>query len=133
VDAVKAGWAGDVGRLREGAAQLAGLGGGLTPGGDDFLCGAMLSAWLAHPRPGSLCRVIAETSASRTTTLSAALLWAAAEGECSAAWHALLDALAQGDDAGMNKAAQEVLIHGATSGADAMAGFLWAGTRISVR
>jgi hypothetical protein len=130
VDALKAGWAGDQARLREGAAQLAGLGGGLTPGGDDFLCGAMLWAWLAHPAPRPFCRVIVETAAPRTTTLSAAFLQAAALGECRAAWHTLLEALAQGDDSGVSQAARDVLAHGATSGADALAGFLWAGTRI---
>jgi hypothetical protein len=129
-DALEAGWAGDLARLQEGAAQLAGLGGGLTPGGDDFLCGAMLWAWLAHPRPDSFCHAIVETAAPWTTTLSAAFLRAAAKGECSAAWHALLDALAQGDDSGVSQAALPVLAHGATSGADALAGFLWAATRI---
>jgi hypothetical protein len=129
-DALEAGWAGDVARLQEGAARLAGLGGGLTPGGDDFLCGAMLWAWLAHPRSDSFCRAIIETAAPGTTTLSAAFLRAAAKGECSAAWHALLDALAQGDDSGVSRAALAVLAHGATSGADALAGFLWAATRI---
>jgi hypothetical protein len=126
-DALEAGWAGDAARLREGATQLAGLGGGLTPAGDDFLCGAMLWAWLARPRPDSFCRAIAETAALRTTTLSAAFLRAAAKGECSAAWHALLHALAQGDDSTVSRVTRDVLTHGATSGADALAGFLWAG------
>jgi hypothetical protein len=131
-NALQIGWAGDLARLREGAARLAGLGGGLTPAGDDFLCGAMLWAWLAHPEPRSFCGAIVETAAPRTTTLSAAFLQAAAQGECSAAWHALLNALAQGDDSGVSRAAPDVLAHGATSGADALAGFLWAGTRIGL-
>jgi hypothetical protein len=131
--AIEAGWGGDRGRLREGAAQLAGLGGGLTPAGDDFLCGAMLWAWLAHPRPGSLCRAMAASAAPRTTTLSAAFLWAAAHGECSAAWHALFDALSQGDDALEDVAVRELLLQGASSGADALAGFLWAGTHVGSR
>lgn len=129
VDALEAGWAGDAARLQEGTAQLAGLGGGLTPGGDDFLCGAMLWARLAHPGPGSLCRAIVEIAAPRTTTLSAAFLRAAGQGECDAAWHSLLDALAHGDSVGIDRAAQKVLARGATSGADGLAGFLWAGTR----
>jgi len=130
LDALELGWGGNPAQLREGAGQLAGLGGGLTPAGDDLLCGAMLWAWAAHPRPASLCRVIAETAAPRTTTLSAAFLQAAAQGECGAAWHALFYALAQGDDASVVLAARNVLAQGATSGADALAGFLWAGTRI---
>ncbi len=130
LDALAVGWAGDMARLREGAAQLAGLGGGLTPGGDDFLCGAMLWAWLAHSTPISFCRTIVESAAPRTTTLSAAFLWAAAQGECHVAWHVLLEALARGDDVGVARAAEDVLAHGATSGADALAGFVWAGMRI---
>jgi hypothetical protein len=128
--ALEAGWRGDRTTLGEGAAQLAGLGSGLTPGGDDFLCGAMMWAWLAHPRPAVICGAIAETAAPRTTTLSAALLRAAARGECSAAWHALLNALARRDGIGLTRASRGVLRHGATSGADTLAGFLWAGTRI---
>jgi hypothetical protein len=131
VHALEEGWAGDLAWVQEGAAQLAGLGGGLTPGGDDFLCGAMLWAWLTHPRPGSFCHAIAEATTPRTTTLSAALLWAAAQGECSAAWHALFDMLRRGDAVEIARAADEVLAHGATSGADALAGFLWAGMEFS--
>jgi hypothetical protein len=125
--ALRAGWEGDTGLLQAGAVQLAGLGGGLTPAGDDFLSGAMLWAWLAHPSPRSLCRLLVKAAAARTTTLSAAFLRAAARGECSAAWHMLLTALPQGTHAEVATAVREVLSHGATSGADTLAGFLWAG------
>lgn len=126
--ALQAGWAGDMARLREGAASLAGLGGGLTPAGDDLLCGWMLGAWLAHPQPESLCQTIVEESAGRTTALAAALLRAAGRGECGAAWHGLFDALAARhavlQPMDMVQAAAAVLAHGATSGADALAGLL---------
>ena len=121
--ALAAGWGGDPVQLTRGAAQLAGLGGGLTPAGDDFLTGLMLWAWLAHPDPRSFCCSLAETAAPRTTTLSAAWLWAAAGGQCSACWHQLLTVLAEGAELG--PAARQVLSHGATSGADTLAGFLW--------
>ena len=124
---LQAGWEQDEALLQTGAAQLAGLGGGLTPAGDDFLTGAMVWGWLAHPNPGFLGRLLFEAAAPRTTVLSAALLGAAAQGECSAAWHALLASLSQGKDAGVDRAVRDVLSHGATSGADALAGFLWAG------
>lgn len=123
--ALRAGWEGDEAQLRVGAALLAGLGGGLTPAGDDFLVGVMLWTWLAHPRPAPICRVIAEETAPRTTTLSAAFLRAAARGECGAAWHRLLSALTAGTEDGLATAVQDVLAYGATSGADALAGFLW--------
>jgi hypothetical protein len=126
--ALREGWAGDLERLQAGAAGLAGLGGGLTPAGDDFLTGAMLWAWLAHPTPARLCRALAEAAVHRTTTLSAAFLRAAARGECSAPWHALLAALSEGlgaeGEARITAAVQEILARGATSGADSLAGFL---------
>lgn len=122
---LKAGWAGDPGALQTGAAQLAGLGSGLTPAGDDFLVGAMLYAWLAHPEPESFCRLVLEAAAPRTTTLSAALLRASARGECSAAWHILLEALQGKTEGTLPRALTGVLAHGHTSGADALAGFLW--------
>lgn len=83
---LRAGWEGDGSALRRAAAGLAGRGVGLTPAGDDFLCGAMLGAWLLHPDPPAFCRAIVEEAAPRTTTLSAASLRAAGRGECSAAW-----------------------------------------------
>jgi len=126
---LRAGWAGDAERLREAAAGLSGLGGGLTPSGDDFLAGVMIGAWLAHPSPDAFCRVLVEAAAPRTTVLSAAFLRAAARGECSAAWQRLLAALAEGE--GVAEAAQSVLAQGASSGADTLAGFLWAAAPVT--
>jgi Protein of unknown function (DUF2877) len=125
--ALRAGWNGDLAQLREGAMQLAGLGSGLTPAGDDFLAGMMLWAWLAHPKPHAVCHSIVQAGAPLTTTLSAAFLRAAARGECGAAWHRLLDTLGSGSDDELEAAAQQVISYGATSGADTLAGFLWAG------
>jgi hypothetical protein len=122
--ALKAGWDGDQVRWQAGATQLAGLGSGLTPAGDDFLVGVMLWAWLAHPTPRNFCCVIVETAAPRTTTLSAAFLRSAAKGECNAAWHRLLASLASDAEDQLYAATRQVLSHGATSGADTLAGFL---------
>ena len=102
-----------------GAALLAGLGGGLTPAGDDFLAGAMLRAWLEGRE--WLCPLLGE-AAEQTTLLSAALLRAAARGEASAAWHTLLAALGTGGS--LDAAVRDVLAVGSTSGADTAAGFL---------
>ena len=124
MDLLRRGWEGDLGALQEGAARLAGLGGGLTPGGDDFLTGLMLWAWLAHPDPPTFCQAVAEAAVPRTTLLSAAFLRVAAAGECSVAWHRLLAALAGEDETAISLAVEGVLSHGATSGADALAGFL---------
>jgi hypothetical protein len=125
---------GDSAQLHEGATRLAGLGNGLTPAGDDFLTGVMVWIWLNHPAPESLCRRMADASESRTTTLSAALLRASARGENSAAWHALLKALAEGPSSTqktrLSAAVQGVLSVGATSGADSLAGFLYSASAL---
>jgi len=116
-------------RLQAGAGQLAGLGGGLTPAGDDFLTGMMLWAWLAHPAPNDYCAALLGASMTRTTRLSAAMLQTAARGECSTVWHDMLAALAGGSDADLALAVQSIVARGHTSGADALAGFLWIESR----
>lgn len=130
-EAMWAGWRGDEAQLSAGAAQLAGLGGGLTPAGDDWLLGAMLCAWLAHPDPSRYCEVVLEAGSSRTTLLSAAFLRSAAAGECSAPWHRLFEALASGPDEQLGCAVRGVIAWGHTSGADALAGLVWMGLRAS--
>jgi hypothetical protein len=128
VGILREGWAGDVERLQASATGLAGLGGGLTPAGDDFLTGLMLWAWLAHPDPGSFCYTVAQIATPRTTTLASAFLRTAARGECSAPWHTLLAALYEGTEAQITAAVKEILVQGATSGADSLSGFLYLGT-----
>jgi hypothetical protein len=123
------GWQGDTTQLQRAAAQLAGLGGGLTPAGDDFLSGVMLWAWLGHPSPSRFCGMMLAEAAPRTGPLSAAFLRAAAAGECSAAWHRLLAALEESTDRQLCSAVGDVVSYGHTSGADALAGFLWMGMR----
>ena len=128
-DHLRAGWEGDPARLQTGVARLAGLGGGLTPAGDDFLVGVMLWAWLAHSAPERFCEVLLKASESRTTTLSAAFLRAAAAGECSASWHRLLATLVSDAELELEAAVEAVVSCGHTSGADALAGFLWMGSQ----
>jgi hypothetical protein len=116
----------DSARAQAGTRALAGLGGGLTPAGDDFIVGALLAAWAGLLGPGavSLAPALAAAAAPRTTTLSAAYLQAAAHGECLAHWHALFAAQLC-DDWPATSAALEALVSiGHTSGADALAGFL---------
>jgi hypothetical protein len=123
--ALEQGWDGDQEQLQQAGIKLAGLGGGLTPSGDDFMNGAMLWAWLAHPAPEQFCQALAQAAAPHTTSLSAAFLRVASRGECSAPWHALLAALSAGQEEQIAATAQGVLAHGASSGADLLAGFLW--------
>ena len=114
----------DAEAVARGAAGLAGLGPGATPAGDDFLVGALLRARL-DGLDEALCRAARDAAVRRTTPLGAAWIAAAAEGECHASWHRLLGAMAAGDRPAVAAAARELLSHGATSGADALAGWLW--------
>jgi len=111
--------------LVEGARLLAGLGPGGTPAGDDFLVGVIAAIWLLGDE--AHVPLVAETAAPRTSALSAAFLRAAGRGEFIAAWHALVGALAAGDPTQIEAAARRVQNYGASSGADALEGFILAG------
>lgn len=69
--------------------QLAGRGPGLTPAGDDILCGYVAGIFLFHDRREEASE-IALRSAARTTRLSATLLRHAAVGELPEPAHAFL-------------------------------------------
>jgi hypothetical protein len=111
--------------LLEGTKLLAGLGPGGTPAGDDFLVGVMAAIWLLGDEAQA--PAIAETAAPRTAALSAAFLRAAGRGELIAPWHALLEVLSAGDVVEVEKAAMQMESFGASSGADALDGFILAG------
>ncbi len=108
--------------LAEAAMELAGLGPGLTPAGDDVLAGAMLRLHsLGH---AELTQALYTVAAQRTTRLSRAFLAAARDGLVNAAWMELLQALAAGTPSALDEALRRVLAFGATSGADMLHGFL---------
>ena len=111
--------------LLQGARLLAGLGPGGTPAGDDFLVGVMAAIWLLGEAADA--PAIAEIAAPRTSALSAAFLRAAGRGEFIALWHAILEALASGDLGQVQEAAMRLESYGASSGADALDGFILAG------
>jgi Protein of unknown function (DUF2877) len=69
---------------------LAGRGAGLTPSGDDLLCGYVAGLVLWHGRSEEA-RAIASTAAALTTLLSGTLLRHAAGGELPEPAHALLE------------------------------------------
>ena len=106
----------------EAAGRLAGLGSGLTPAGDDMLMGTLYAMWAWHP-DRDLMRLIVDTAVPRTTTLSAAFLKAAADGEATIHWHDLAD--------GRAGAMDRILAIGATSGRDAWIGFTTAALQFS--
>jgi len=94
---------------------LCGLGPGLTPSGDDFLCGWMLARYVAGLPRGT-------PRLEGTGRISRAYLRAAAAGQASEAWHHLVASLAAGGP--WEPAAEAALRAGETSGADTLTGFL---------
>ncbi len=108
-------------QLSRAVAKLAGLGPGLTPAGDDYLIGAMAALWLTG-RLGTM-ELIAATAIPRTSALSAAFLRAAARGQFMEPWHALVEAWQAEDKPAVAAAVARIAVFGASSGADALAGF----------
>ena len=118
--------AGDVRSAITLAGQLAGLGVGLTPTGDDFIMGALYAARIIHSPDiaNHLAQAIANAAAPLTTSLSAAWLRSAGKGEAGILWHGLFDALLCSRCSQIQRSIDKILGVGATSGADALAGFL---------
>lgn len=106
------------------AEMLIGLGGGLTPSGDDWVGGAMvalrtLGRWDAARR---VARWVLPLAQSRTGKISIAHLAAAAGGEGAAALHQTIHAVCTADGPGLDAALGDVDAIGHTSGWDALAG-----------
>jgi Protein of unknown function (DUF2877) len=101
---------------------LLGRGPGLTPAGDDILAGMLVTLTAArHPAAHQLAAVIqAADPARRTTTISAALLWHAARGECIPPLAEVLTALDRGEDPG--ERVRRLRGVGGTSGTALLAG-----------
>jgi len=116
----------DISSARVIASQLAGLGNGLTPAGDDFLLGAIYAAWILHPAETAsiLTREISNTAAPLTTSLSAAWLRAGGRGEAGAVWQEFFKALLMTDSATIQLQMAKLISIGHTSGADALTGFM---------
>ena len=125
----------DLEDLIRGARDLAGLGEGRTPAGDDFLMGALHALWLLVPaeRARLLGDAVAEAAAPRTTTLSSEWLRAAARGEAIPVWGDLLTALAAGDRGGIDVPLARVAATGHSSGLASLAGFVAAWRALSAR
>src|SRR5688572_8662933 len=84
----------DISSAQKITSQLAGLGVGLTPAGDDFIMGAIYAVWIIHPPEVAsvFAQEIANTAAPLTTSLSAAWLRSAGKGEAGVLWHNFFDA-----------------------------------------
>jgi hypothetical protein len=125
----------DLDRIQLCARQLAGLGPGLTPAGDDWLGGWLVGLYvLAAMTPNgeavqslpvaAVGRTVVNAAAGRTTGLSLAYLCTAARGAVPRIWHDFLYALADADPDPVQRCAGKIMRHGATSGSDTLAGFL---------
>ena len=117
---------GDMQKIYLGAANMAGLGVGLTPSGDDFLMGVMYALWAMFDQKDAArwSRKIAETASSRTNMLSGAMLQESANGYASEHWHVLVDVLCKENVTDVTRVSMDILSLGHTSGADALTGFL---------
>jgi hypothetical protein len=109
------------GDVTEAARQLAGLGYGLTPAGDDYLIGTMAALWLRGDYERA--SAIGHCAAPHTTALSRAFLEAAAQRQFTEPWHHLAHALACESAAACESALGRIAEIGASSGRDALAGF----------
>ena len=112
--------------VRQGAEELAGLGRGLTPAGDDFLCGLMIALWyrgLASQPP--VCNWLCSAAAPRTTRLSAAFLSCAAAGALNQSWLDFIQWLPTFSAEQLSGKLSPLLAVGHSSGADMLAGFAW--------
>ena len=106
-------------------ATLVGAGPGLTPSGDDVLCGILLGLRLGAGDPGPLVDELWAAIRPRlgtTTSLSAALLTEAAQGYAVAPVVHLTQALRGPRPAVVPEAVQAVLAIGHSSGADLLGG-----------
>lgn len=113
----------------EAALALLGVGGGLTPSGDDYVGGALFArALLEASGPGptgawrrAAARVVA-AAPGRTHPISAALLGDLAAGRSWAPLHDLVTALAAGTPRAARAAARRLVALGHSSGWDMLAG-----------
>jgi hypothetical protein len=113
--------------LSSAVAALVGAGPGLTPSGDDVLCGVLLGLRLHGPASAALVPRLwrqIERRLPATTSISAALLTEAAQGYAVPAVVRLTEAMLGADKALVAHAAGEVLTIGHSSGSDLLGGLL---------
>ena len=105
------------------ALEVIGLGPGLTPAGDDVVAGALAVLALTGRLDERAREAIITCASTRTTTLSAALVAAAGQGQVIPQAASLLSALAAGTTSEkLRSAANPLFAVGATSGHDLCSG-----------
>ena len=121
---------GDPGRIgndsvRAAVRRMVGLGPGLTPAGDDFLCGFTAAADCSDHKCAALIRETAEECISATNEISGSLLRCAARGFFPRDLRHAAGAIATEDESGAVRAMQSLCTMGHSSGADMATGFLF--------
>ena len=117
------------GELGGGAAQIRGLGYGLTPSGDDFLAGFLLGMHALEMAAGidlAAERHTIREAARGANPFSEAMLRSAAEGRCFERAMSLIRALFEGAEADVERHTRSLFAVGASSGADLGVGLLFA-------
>lgn len=110
---------------RQPATALAGLGGGLTPSGDDYLIGVMHALWATRPaaEAEAWSELLYQQTIDRTGPLSTTWLNAAAHGQATGSWHQLLADLLSGSESELRATTRRIMAIGHSSGADGLTGF----------
>ncbi len=120
--------AGDAVGAAGAACGLLGTGPGLTPAGDDVLCGLLAALGWAAPAPDratALAAAVLAAAPARTHAISSRLLAYAARGILYAPALDLGAALLAGDVAGIAAPARALFAVGNSSGRDLAVGLLW--------
>lgn len=115
----------DLDQIERASREIAGLGPGLTPAGDDYLSGALLALRTAQPSlRDSGTRAIMAGLRGRTSRISWAIAEAASLGEAAEPWHRLAAALVDVDSGEVVRAASAVRRIGHSTGVWSLRGFL---------
>ena len=123
--------AGRLDAIRHAAARLVGLGQGLTPAGDDFLCGFLVAGWCRRAAGlarahllASFAEVVRELL-GQTTEISASFLRDALTGRISPPLAALAEACSAAPGSDLDCALRRLAAIGHSSGLDAATGFFY--------
>ncbi len=111
--------------VRRAVLSLVGQGTGLTPSGDDFLCGFLAAARCAAPLLAATLSAAIEVSIRSTGDISASLLRGALRGHWPVPLADLADALAADHAFDARRALGDLCGLGHSSGADIATGFLY--------
>ncbi len=116
----------DPSKISKKVKRLIGFGEGLTPSGDDFLVGLIVSLYFLNDSRfehlSKKIKKVVELGKKRTTFLSEKFLEYACQGRFPETVLDLLETIFSGDSVGVKKAARRCLDFGATSGRDTLLG-----------